>query len=57
VGEILYDADHSAIRAPIAVSSNGLDAASLSAAIIESCSQAIVPTSLDVSASLIARPY
>src|SRR5580700_8116049 len=48
VGEILHtDADHSAIGASITPSDSGLDAASLSTAIIESCSEAIVPTSLD----------
>ena len=49
MGEILNSADHSATsaEAPMTISSNALDAASLSAAIIESCSEAIVSTSLD----------
>ena len=49
MGEILHSADHSATSAEAAMtmSSSALDAASWSAAIVESCSEAIISTSLD----------
>jgi PAS domain S-box-containing protein len=49
MGEILHSADHSATSAdaPMTMSASALDAASWSSAIIESCSEAIISTSLD----------